>query len=173
VRTVASVGAGYRPVVVDWEGMKLGDQLRLAMNANAIIGVHGNGHVWDCLMPSGGLMIEISSDVGTRNEVGSGYNRRNVGNLAGLCPIESFSFRVKSIENAHSRVAPPSHVWKEVDLEVSDLQLQKLQEIMLEHQDTHVRERSERDGFTTHVTPPGDSPSSIRDAKQRLPRRRG
>ncbi|CUG93080.1 Hypothetical protein, putative [Bodo saltans] len=172
VKTVASVGVGYRPVVVDWEGMKLEDQLRLALNANAIIGVHGNGHVWDCLMPSGGLMIEFSSDIGTRNEVGSGYNRRNVGNLAGLCPIESYSFRVRGIENAHSKGAPSSHVWKEVDLEVSEQQLQKLAEILLEHQESHVYDRSEKEGFTTHVTPPVDAGNGLRELKQRPPRRR-
>ncbi|CUG93081.1 Hypothetical protein, putative [Bodo saltans] len=139
VKTVASVGVGYRPVVVDWEGMKLEDQLRLALNANAIIGVHGNGHVWDCLMPSGGLMIEFSSDVQKKNEVAAGHNRRNVGNLAGLCPIESYSFRSKSVQNAFSLEAARKNIWKEVDIELSHEDLDAVKKALTQHQATLIR----------------------------------
>lgn len=150
VSVVSSVGQGYRPVVVDWEGMPLKEQLQLALNANVVIGMHGNGHVWDCFMPSGGLMIEFSSDISLRNEVAAGKNRRNVGNLAGLCPIESYSFRCQAVHNAFSRQAPSSHTWKEVDVELSELQLLRVKELLVEHQSMWQR-RLDEEKSSTHI----------------------
>ena len=135
VVAVSSVGDGFHPVqVVDWQGMTLRDQLQLAVNANAVVGMHGNGHVWNCLMPAGSAMVEVSSDVASRNEVGVGRNVRNVGNLAGMCPHESLSLRASGVVNAFSKEASPSHVWKEVDVTVSQAQLVEIVAFLAEVQ---------------------------------------
>lgn len=150
VKLVEGIGMGYAPVVVDWEGMPLRDQLRLALNANAIIGVHGNGHVWDCFMPEGSLMIEISSTIQERNEVKGGRNRRNVGNLAGVCPIESYSFLCEAVETEFSLRAPATRKWKEVNVVVSELQLRRMQEVLREHRDKVMRDAQSK-GLFEHV----------------------
>jgi hypothetical protein len=128
VRAVEAVAApvGLAVKVVDWEGMPLREQLQLAVNAVGTVGMHGNGHVWNCLMPPGSAMVEISSDVAPRNEVGPGRNVRNVGNLAGICPYSSLSIRAAAVENSFSKEGSPTHVWKEVDVRVSQDQLREI-----------------------------------------------
>jgi hypothetical protein len=134
IGAVSLVGEGFSPKVVDWEGMPLREQLQEAINSNAIIGMHGNGHAWSCFMPNGSWMIEISSNIPMRNEVASGRNRRNVGNLAGVCPIESHSFRSPAVANPFSVAAFHTREWKEADVRLHSLQLRVIRDLLRGHQ---------------------------------------
>lgn len=124
---------GFSVVQIDWEGMPVAKQLEWIAKATAVIGMHGNGHVWNCFLPRASLMIEYSSDVASHNEVAEGKNVRNVGNLAQLCnDLESHSFRATAVPNKFS-LASPSREWKEVDVIVSPMLLGRLHDILVEH----------------------------------------
>lgn len=112
---------GFTNIIqVDWEGMPLRDQLQLALNAHLIIGMHGNGHAWNCFMAPGSYMLELSSDILQGNEVKEGLNYRNAGNLAGLCPIQSLSLRFRAIPKNFSATVSTHHRWKEVDIMIEE-----------------------------------------------------
>ena len=73
------------------------------------------------------LMVEVTSDIGNRNEVKEGVNVKNVGNLAGtVCPVTSLSIAGSAVENSFSKAASEGHKWKEVDVVLSPPSLRKI-----------------------------------------------
>lgn len=108
-------------VPVEWENMKIRDQLRLVVNARAMIGVHGNGLTWACFMREGSFILEFSSSIHKRNEVFEGINIANAGNIAPACGMKSLSLRAPWVESEKTgKDAPPfrpHHKWKLVDIE--------------------------------------------------------
>jgi hypothetical protein len=105
--------------VVSWEGMPFAQQVALAAGARGMVGAHGNGLAWHCLMPPGAFVVELTSRIRQRNEVVPGEGVINSGNIGRLCGLRTISVACAYEENAASKDASrtaPHRAWKEVDL---------------------------------------------------------
>ena len=120
--------AGLRVRNVTWEDVPtLPEMLALAVNAAAMVGVHGNGLAWTLFMPAGARVVELvpdrtSPDGGPAfplHESPIGRNRPNPANLAELYGQQSLTVSTAFERNKASLAAKPSWKWKTVDLRVT------------------------------------------------------
>ena len=125
VRHLENLGLAVK--VVDWQGMPLKEQLQLAVNAIGMVGTHGNGFVWSCLMRPGSPLVELGSDVVDHNLVGFGRNMQNAGNVAPMCGLESLSLRCYSKSNKWAKAGQVDHYWKNVDVIVPKFQINEME----------------------------------------------
>lgn len=142
---------GVKAVFVAWENMNLKEQLRLAVSARGIVGAHGNGLVWQCFMPRGAFVVELSSTIPNRNEVRHAhYSARNVsssaaenhihkvasmnaGNVASLCGMSTMSLRVSYTDSDLTKNGDmaETRMWKSVDLMPQKWDLQRIEHFIL------------------------------------------
>jgi hypothetical protein len=136
---------GLIPVrFVRWEGRSIREQMAVSLHARAMIGVHGNGLAWTCLMPGPvpitpphhvvpatapmTWVFEFSSDIRQRNEVTPGVNTTNAANIvAPSCGLYSLSLWCPYEETQRSRAGSPHRRWKNVDVRAEEQQLLKVQ----------------------------------------------
>lgn len=111
---------------VSWEGMPLAAQLRLAAGAAGMIGVHGNGFAWACVMRPGAFVVELASSIVEHNEVREGRGVMTAGNVAPACGLPSLSLLCPWEESNSSAAAPQHRRWKEVNIVASQGVLRRM-----------------------------------------------